>query len=195
MTPRHLVLSPPITLSAGLSHLLHSRLVMETERGEWGNHCEYFLTALGFAVGLGNVWRFPYVAYNNGGGTFLIPYFICLLLLGIPLFFMEMVLGQYTGVSCTKVKHKQKMSSIYRQSHPQIFPRLVPGLPGLGYGIMAIPVMIAFYYTVIMAWGFYFMFQVGWGKWTRRGICSDKQNCHNNLSGDEDDAAMGQLRN
>ena len=40
----------------------------------------------------------------------------------------------------------------------------MPGLPGLGYGIMAIPVMIAFYYTVIMAWGFYFMFQVGWGR-------------------------------
>ena len=101
------MLSPPITLNVHvLSHLLHSHLAMETERGEWGNHCEYFLTALGFAVGLGNVWRFPYVAYDNGGGTFLIPYFICLLLLGIPLFFLEMVLGQYTGVSCTKVKRK-----------------------------------------------------------------------------------------
>jgi len=114
----------------------------EVGRGEWGNHCEYFLTALGFAVGLGNVWRFPYVAYNNGGGTFLIPYFLCLLLLGIPLFFMENVLGQYTGTSATK-----------------IFPRLVPGLGGLGYGLLCIPTMIAFYYTVIMAWAFYFMFQ------------------------------------
>ena len=43
-------------------------------RGEWGNHFEYFLTSLGLAVGLGNVWRFPYVVYTNGGGTFLIPH-------------------------------------------------------------------------------------------------------------------------
>jgi hypothetical protein len=46
------------------------------ERGEWGNHCEYFLTSLGLAVGLGNLWRFPYVCYENGGGTFLIPYLL-----------------------------------------------------------------------------------------------------------------------
>jgi hypothetical protein len=46
------------------------------ERAEWGNHCEYFLTSLGLAVGLGNLWRFPYVCYENGGGTFLIPYLL-----------------------------------------------------------------------------------------------------------------------
>ena len=46
------------------------------ERGEWGNHCEYFLTSLGLAVGLGNLWRFPYVCFENGGGTFLIPYLL-----------------------------------------------------------------------------------------------------------------------
>ena len=111
------------------------------ERGEWGNHYEYFLTSLGLAVGLGNVWRFPYVCYENGGGTFLIPYLLCLLLCGLPLYFMEMILGQYTATSCTKV-----------------FARLAPGLKGLGYGMLAIPTMMTFYYTVIMAWSFYYMF-------------------------------------
>ena len=114
---------------------------VENERGEWGNHYEYFLTSLGLAVGLGNVWRFPYVCYQNGGGTFLIPYLLCLLFCGLPLYFMEMILGQYAGTSCTKV-----------------FARLAPGLKGLGYGVLAIPTMMTFYYTVIMAWSFYYMF-------------------------------------
>ena len=66
---------------------------MSEGRGEWGSHYEYFLTSLGLAVGLGNIWRFPYICYENGGGTFLIPYVICLLLCGLPLYFMEMILG------------------------------------------------------------------------------------------------------
>ena len=71
-------------------------IVKDTEeRDEWDNNCSFFLSALGFAVGLGNVWRFPYIAYKNGGGTFLIPYFIILFVVGLPLFFMEFVIGQY----------------------------------------------------------------------------------------------------
>ena len=73
------------------------------ERAEWGNHCEFFLTSLGLAVGLGNIWRFPYKCYVNGGGTFLIPYLIMLAIVGLPLFFMEMALGQYAGLSAPKI--------------------------------------------------------------------------------------------
>lgn len=73
------------------------------KRGQWNNHCEFFLSSLGLAVGLGNLWRFPYICYINGGGTFLIPYILSLLFVGLPLFFLEMALGQYAGLSCTKI--------------------------------------------------------------------------------------------
>ena len=72
-------------------------------RESWGNHCEFFLSSLGLAVGLGNVWRFPYVAYDNGGGTFLVPYIIMLLIVGLPCLFVEQSVGQYARVGANKV--------------------------------------------------------------------------------------------
>ena len=113
----------------------------EPERAAWGNHCEYFLSSLGLAVGLGNLWRFPYIAYQNGGGTFIIPYIIMLLVIGLPIFFMEMVFGQYAGLSATK-----------------IYGKLAPILRGMGFGVITIPTVVNFYYTVIMAYAFYFLF-------------------------------------
>ena len=75
----------------------------EEQREVWGNYCEFFLSSLGLAVVLGNVWRFPYVCYTNGGGSFLLPYLIMLLLVGLPAFFMEQSIGQYTKVGANKV--------------------------------------------------------------------------------------------
>lgn len=55
-------------------------------RPQWGSTPEYYLVALGYAVGYGSLWRFPYLVYNNGGGAFLIPYFFFVIVLCFPMF-------------------------------------------------------------------------------------------------------------
>ena len=71
----------------------------EDNREGWGGKMDFILTCIGYAVGLGNIWRFPYLCYKSGGGAFFIPYTIFLLLCGIPLFFMEVTYGQFSSLS------------------------------------------------------------------------------------------------
>jgi len=113
----------------------------QPERGQWSNQFEFILSTVGYAVGLGNVWRFPYLAYENGGGSFLLPYTIMLFFAGLPLFFMELSLGQYTGQGPTRV-----------------FGRLAPAFKGLGYAMIAATCFVGIYYNVIMAWTIFYMF-------------------------------------
>ena len=67
-------------------------------RATWGGKVEFLLTCVGYAVGLGNVWRFPYLCYKHGGGAFLFPYCIMLALVGLPMFFMELAFGQFASL-------------------------------------------------------------------------------------------------
>lgn len=110
------------------------------ERAEWGNKFEFILTMVGYAVGLGNVWRFPYLCYKNGGGAFLIPYFGTLALVGLPLFFLELSFGQFASLG------------------PIAAWSLNPLFKGLGYAMVITNTIIGIYYNVIVSWTIYYFF-------------------------------------
>jgi hypothetical protein len=67
-------------------------------REQWDSPVEFLLSCIAMSVGLGNVWRFPFTAYENGGGAFLLPYLIVLLVIGRPIYFLEMTIGQFSQV-------------------------------------------------------------------------------------------------
>jgi len=74
-----------------------------SERQQWTNGVEFLMSCIAMSVGLGNVWRFPFTAYKNGGGAFLIPYIVVLFLIGKPIYYMEMALGQFVSGGPVKV--------------------------------------------------------------------------------------------
>uniref|UniRef100_A0AAX7VGB3 Transporter n=1 Tax=Astatotilapia calliptera TaxID=8154 RepID=A0AAX7VGB3_ASTCA len=109
-------------------------------RGNWSNKLDFILSMVGYAVGLGNVWRFPYLAFQNGGGAFLIPYLTMLGIAGIPIFLLEVSLGQFAS---------QGPVSVWK---------CIPALQGCGIAMLIISVLIAIYYNIIMCWTLYYLF-------------------------------------
>uniref|UniRef100_A0A182SRE6 Sodium-dependent nutrient amino acid transporter 1 n=1 Tax=Anopheles maculatus TaxID=74869 RepID=A0A182SRE6_9DIPT len=73
------------------------------EREKWDKGVEFLMSCIALSVGLGNVWKFPSTAFRNGGGAFVIPYLIVLLVVGRPIYYLEMVMGQFSSRGSVKV--------------------------------------------------------------------------------------------
>src|SRR5699024_4609338 len=103
-------------------------------RSQWGTRAGFIMAAVGSAIGLGNIWRFPAVAYENGGGAFFIPYLFALLTAGIPILIMEFTMG-----------HK------YRGSSPLTFRKINKKAEFVGWWGVFVSFVISTYYSVIIA--------------------------------------------
>ncbi|XP_047460480.1 sodium-dependent neutral amino acid transporter B(0)AT3-like [Mugil cephalus] len=111
------------------------------ERPKWDNKVQYLLTCIGFAVGLGNVWRFPYLCQIYGGGAFLIPYLVALVFEGIPLLYLELAIGQRLRMGSTGVWNS-----------------ISPLLGGVGIASMAVSFLVGIFYNTILAWVLWYFF-------------------------------------
>ncbi|KAM9307492.1 sodium-dependent neutral amino acid transporter B(0)AT1-like [Gastrophryne carolinensis] len=111
------------------------------ERPQWDNKAQYMLTCIGFCVGLGNVWRFPYLCQSHGGGAFMIPFLILLVLEGIPLLHLEFAIGQRL-----------------RKGSVGVWSSIHPTLKGVGIASMFVSFLVGLYYNTIIAWVMWYFF-------------------------------------
>ncbi len=122
----------------------------DTHRAQWKTNAGFVLAAMGSAIGLGNIWRFSYLCYENGGGAFLIPYFIAMFVVGIPLMLLEFGIG-----------HRKKGSA------PLSFYKVSPKWEWLGWwSVIFVMFGIVMYYSVIISWCLnylHYSFNLSWG--------------------------------
>ncbi len=127
----------------------------------WSSEWLFVLAAVGSAAGLGNVWRFPYLAYENGGAVFFVAYLVCLALIGFPILISELGIGQSTGKSAPEAMASVTKNNIFRF---------------IGWmGVLSGAVVVS-YYTVVMAWSAnYLKFAptLAWGEDTKNFFFND----------------------
>ncbi|XP_026573626.1 sodium- and chloride-dependent transporter XTRP3 isoform X1 [Pseudonaja textilis] len=114
---------------------------MEKSRPLWDNHFQFVFACISYAVGLGNVWRFPYLCQMHGGGGFLIPYLIMLVVEGMPLLFLELAVGQHM--------HQGSIGT---------WNAISPYLCGVGIASVIVSFFLSMYYNIINGWAFWYLF-------------------------------------
>ena len=123
------------------------------QRCRWSSKITFLFAAIGSAVGLGNVWRFPYLAGKYGGGAFLIPYIVMLVVMGVPLLIMEFAIGQ-----------KMQLGAV------GAFGSIKKKLSAIGLGAVLCGFVVVSYYAVVMAWSLLYLiysFSLKWGTDTK----------------------------
>ncbi|XP_034340536.1 sodium- and chloride-dependent transporter XTRP3B isoform X1 [Arvicanthis niloticus] len=115
--------------------------VVEKVRPKWGNPLQFLLACVSYAVGLGNVWRFPYLCQMYGGGSFLVPYIIMFIVEGIPLLYLELAVGQRM-----------------RQGSIGAWRTISPYLSGVGIASLVVSFLVSVYFNVINTWAIWYLF-------------------------------------
>lgn len=146
--------------------------IVDKNRGKWSNSIEFLMSCIAMNVGLGNIWRFPFVAYENGGGAFLIPYLAVLILLGRPMYYLEMCLGQFSSRGNVKMFESmaQVLKGLPKTLYAKIFDNVVVGV---GFGQLIGTFSVATYYCSLMALTLYYLihsfnFELPWSQCDKR---------------------------
>ncbi len=124
----------------------------ESRHGMWSSRWLFVLAAAGSAVGLGNIWKFPYIAGENGGGAFVLIYLGCVAFVGIPIMMAEVLIGREGRQSPINT-----MRALVQQHHRNAAWVLI-GWMGVLAGFL-----ILSYYTVIAGWALYYVLQMAAG--------------------------------
>ena len=161
--------------------------ILEEQRESWGTRGGFILAAVGSAVGLGNLWGFPYKLYNYGGGAFLIPYIVAIFCIGIPLLILEFSLGHMT-----------------QRAAPEAFRRVNKRTEFVGWWGIILGFVIITYYPVILAYCFSFMFYsiegiikgtpLPWAGEGIEGVNNAKHFFYDQYLGYTDDYSFGSIR-
>lgn len=139
----------------------------EPERGKWASKSEYVLSVLGYSVGMGAVWRFPYLCYKSGGGAFFFAYLTMLFGCGIPLFYLETALGQFSSLASISV-----------------FEKLAPGFKGCAYAAILLNIYCTMEYNMLITYPMFFIYDsfntiLPWktcGNWWNTDECVELDN-------------------
>ena len=139
------------------------------DKNEWGSNLSFLLAMIGSAVGLGNIWRYPYVLYSNGGGAFFIPYIVAILIMGIPFLILEYGVGYN-----------------FKSSFPKAIRNISAKWEYLGWFLPVAVFMILIYYSAILGWdGFYVIISAvkGWGADPNNYFTSSFLHANDSLAG------------
>ena len=120
-----------------------------SEQAQWDSSIAFIFAMIGAAVGLGNIWRFSYVLYSNGGGSFFIPYFIAIAIMGIPFLILEYGVG-----------------FSFKESFSKIMKKIKPEFEMIAWILVLFVFIVTIYYMVILSWDLVYLlssFTFNWG--------------------------------